>query len=132
MEKICEISIIILTCQKLGWFGPMQQKMKLLLPYDDSKLKVENSRVCYNPESFHVLHSVLTLSSLSFQKYVCWCHCSKSTLKKYHLKYTLPVAMVVNPLVLYRENYPCNILQVWRCTSTKCKKLSLLYCTDDI
>ena len=29
---VCEISIIILTCQKLGYVGPVQQKIKLPLP----------------------------------------------------------------------------------------------------
>ena len=30
---ICEISIIVLTCQKLGLAGPVQQKIKLPSPY---------------------------------------------------------------------------------------------------
>ena len=29
---ICEIRIIIQACQKLGWAGPVQQKIKLSLP----------------------------------------------------------------------------------------------------
>ena len=30
----CEISIIILICQKLGLVGPVQQKIKLPSPYN--------------------------------------------------------------------------------------------------
>ena len=34
---ICEISIIILICQKLGSVGPVQQKIKLSSPNTDKR-----------------------------------------------------------------------------------------------
>ena len=51
---VCEISIIILICQKLGSVGPVQQKNKLLLPYatllNNNKLNNEILGKLFNNE----------------------------------------------------------------------------------
>ena len=46
---ICEINVIILTCRKLEWVGPVQQKIKLPSPY---LLYFSYSAFWFNPYLF--------------------------------------------------------------------------------
>ena len=44
---------------------------------------------------------------------------------QYYLEYNLrmPAVFVVDPLVLLKEKYPCNTLQVWRSMPTNAQKV---------